>query len=472
MPEATLDVLEQPTASCFTDNALAFLADFDLGTAPAEAIRRATDAITDTLGCAVLGARQDLEPRLRSALFGDIRAAALANELAPATLARGRQDAQGTAALYLGALAHAADFDDISHPAYCHATALLLPALLVRGAVLGRSGRDLLDAYLVGVEVLGQLGRQIDKDETPAWHPTSMLGTIGATAALCRLERLPTPTARAALSIAASMACGVRENFGTMTKPVHCGFPGRSAILATRLAASGLTSAARGVDGRHGMLEVFARLAPWGAKPWGAPLEVMTETGLALKAYPSCAATHPAIDASRALAARLDVASVVRVRVGMSRYALRPLIYEWPETPLEAKFSLRHCVATALLDREVTLASFEPASIARPALRRLMELVEYGPDERVIDDREFAAVVRVELADGRAQEERVDVASGKPGNWLTAEHLARKFRDCAGEGARAMALHGLAQRVAEDVSVAALLSALAASLAEAASDRP
>ena len=454
----------------FTTALTAFARSFRLDDAPQAARGRVGDAITDTLGCIVLGARQTLERPLRQALFDGLASGDLAGEFARDTLQRSRRDAQATLSLYLGTLAHAADFDDISHPAYCHATALILPALLVRGAVLGRSGRDIMAAHMVGVEVLGQLGRMIDKDRVPAWHPTSMLGTIGATAALCHLERVSAETIRGALSIAASMACGVRENFGTMTKPLHCGFPGRSAILATSLAQAGLTAAARGIDGTHGMLEVFATIAPWQPKPWGAPLEVMTETGLALKAYPSCAATHPAIDACLALRAELGAEAMARlaaVQVGMSRFAMRPLIHETPATELEAKFCLRYCVATALLDGAVTLDSFSPEAIARPEIAALMARISHRIDPLVADDREFAAIVRVAGPEGTQAERRVDVASGKPGNWLSPAQLDRKFQDCAGAGPRAAALREAAGDLAGAISAQALLAALAGALGEA-----
>jgi 2-methylcitrate dehydratase PrpD len=463
----TVDQTDQRTD--LAGDLMAFSTGFDLAQVPAEAIQRVRDAITDTLGCMVLGARETLEPKLRAALFENLPHGDLGAEFAPERLRLLRRDGQATLALYLGTLAHAADYDDISHPAYCHATALILPALLVRGAVIGASGRDILAAHMVGVEMLGQLGRAIDKDKVPAWHPTAMLGTVGATAALCHLENLPPDVTRAALSMAASMACGVRENFGTMTKPLHCGFPGRSAILATSLAAQGFSAAERGIDGQHGMLAVYAHPGAWDPKAWGAPLEVMTHTGLALKAYPSCAATHPAIDATLALRARAGAGGVRRIDIGMSRFAMRPLIHEWPQTGLEAKFCLRYCVATALVAGTVGLSSFSAPALADPAVAAAMRLVSHRIDKLVEDDREFAAIVSITLDDGTVLTERVDVASGKPGNWLSPERLSQKFAECAGTSEAATALLAEASAIAGEATAAVLLARLAACLAEAVS---
>lgn len=426
----------------FGEDLVRFVERFESADVPLSARARAADAITDTLGCMVLGARQPLEPILREALFGESGGAVpLREKLSSGGLTGTATDAQGAAALYLGTLAHASDYDDISHPAYCHSTAALLPPLLVRGALIGANGQDLMTAYLIGHEVLGQLGRRLNTGHyRRGWHATSTLGTLGATAALCRLERLPAEKARMALGAAASMACGVQENFGTMAKPLHAGLPGRTAILAVRLAASGFTSSTEALDGARGFFAVFGGEADAGhPKGWAEPLEIMTENGIALKAYPSCAATHAGIDAARALRRRCDIAgpsAIKHVQVGISRFALQPLLHDWPSTPLEAKFSMRFCVAAALLDGNVDLATFTEENLARPALKMVMERITVAVDERVAEDREFATIVTIQQEGGRIEAERVKVASGKPGNWLDREQLRAKFRECVGPQAR------------------------------------
>lgn len=458
-----------PIPGRFAAEAAAFIETLRLQSLPRQAIERAVDAVTDTLGCMVLGARQPLEAPLRRALFGRSReeagASVLARVLAHESWADAAAETQGTAAMYLGALAHAADFDDISHPAYCHATALLLPPLLVRAAASGYEGLALLRAYLVGVETMGQLGRRLNTVHYEAgWHATSTLGTIAATAAVAALDDLAPLQTITALGIAASLACGVRQNFGSMTKPLHAGLPGRSAILATRLAAEGFTSAAQALDGRFGFFRTFGGAAePGHDKPWGDPLEVLTENGLALKAYPCCAATHAAIDAARALARRHVAPSLQHVRVGVSRFAVEPLIYVRPSTPLEAKFCMPYCIAVALHDGNVTLDSFTPEAINRPEIVALMDRIVMEVDERVADDREFASVLDVSLKDGGTDVERVDVASGKPARWMTASDLEHKFFSCCGQGrghGSTRALFEQARRLADAGSVRPLQAAL------------
>jgi 2-methylcitrate dehydratase PrpD len=457
-------------ANSFINGLTGFSRGFRSAALPDEALRRSIDAITDTIACAVLGARQPLEPRLRRTLFGaQAGKKDLGEVLSPASLKKAGTDAQGSVALYLGTLAHAADFDDISHPAYCHASALLLPGLLVRAAITGRSGADLVRAHIFGFEVLGQLGRRLNPAHYErGWHSTGTLGTVAATAAICHLENFSAEATRTALGIAASLAGGVRENFGTMTKPLHAGLAARSAILATRLAAEDFTSAADGIEGKNGFFKVLGGSAqPKYRKDWGAPLEIMTEHGIGLKAFPCCAATHPAIDAAMAVRKALGNPAwgdIESVRVGATRLSQEPLAHDDPHDALEAKFSMPYAVSTALCDGIVNQRSFTEAQVQRADIRAVMQRVTWGVDERVADDTEFAAIVEVKLKSGKTHTQRIDVASGKPGNWLTSEAVRGKFEDCLGDsakGAQGKALYESARGLYQSDSMESLQVSLA-----------
>ena len=460
----------------FSDGLIRFCRTFRTQPLAAETVRRSTDAITDTLACMVLGVGQALEPKLRRALFSPQSLTDVLAQFVPAVLRVGSTDAQGSAALYLGTLAHAADFDDISHPAYCHATALLLPALLIRGAVLGVSGEDLIRAHVVGIETLGQLGRRLNTAHYErGWHTTGTFGAIGATAALAFLEGFTDEQMRGALGVSASLASGVRQNFGTMTKPLHAGLAARSAILATRLAEQDFTCAPDAIEGKFGFMKVFGGQAPASyAKHWGQPLEILTETGIGLKAYPCCAATHPAIDATRVLRERLKGTSfedIESMRVGASRFAMQPLIYDIPTTGLEGKFSMRYCIASTMIDGGVKIGTFEADQIRRPTIERLMKKIKVEIDPLVADDHEFAAIVDLKLKSGQEESIRIDVASGKPGNWLTEALLKEKFFDCLGANRHASktgkTLFETAQQLGMQDSIDSLYQTLLQTLGEA-----
>jgi 2-methylcitrate dehydratase PrpD len=339
----------------------------------------------------------------------------------------------------------------------------------------GVSGEDLIRAHVVGIETLGQLGRRLNTAHYErGWHTTGTFGAIGATAALAFLEKFTDEQMRGALGVSASLASGVRQNFGTMTKPLHAGLAARSAILATRLAEQDFTCAPDAIEGKFGFMKVFGGAAPASyAKAWGQPLEILTETGIGLKAYPCCAATHPAIDATRALRETLSGSSVEdieSVRVGASRFAMQPLIYDIPTTGLEGKFSMRYCIASAMIDGAVKIGTFEPDQIKRPAIERLMTKITVEIDPLVADDHEFAAIVDLKLKSGREESIRIDVASGKPGNWLSAALLKEKFFDCLGaerlNSQPGQALFVAAQHLATQNSIEALYRALVQTLGE------
>ena len=121
------------------------------------------------------------------------------------------------------------------------------PAALAAAEGADASGRELLEAGIVGFEVVSRLGRSAGGDRGDhyerGFHGTSVFGVFGATAAACRVMGLDADAARNAFGIAASAAKGVRANYGTMTKPLHAGEASRAGVMAALLAAEGFTEA-------------------------------------------------------------------------------------------------------------------------------------------------------------------------------------------------------------------------------------
>jgi 2-methylcitrate dehydratase PrpD len=223
-----------------------------------------------------------------------------------------------------------------------------------------------------------------------------------------------------------------------MAKPLHAGYAARSAVLAALLAKNGCVASPEALTHKYGFFSVFnggEGISRERFSGWGAPFEILTESGIGLKLYPSCAATHPAIEAAekhrRALDGKVD--AIAKVRVGMSEFATEPLIYVVPETSLQAKFSMHYCVAAALTREQVTLNTFSAEAIADTRTLALLDKVETYIDDRVRDDHEFAAVVSVDTTDKKTREELVRIAPGKPQRWFTRNQLERKFMDCCEE---------------------------------------
>ncbi len=435
------------------------VADSDL---PALARRRAVDAITDCVGCMLAGASEPIADAVAGAIAGGSGDALLAG--------RSQRASPGDAALFNGALAHALDYDDTNHPAYAHPSAVLVPAMLALAPLARFTGRELVTAYVLGFEVFGKLGRALNTAHyTRGWHATATFGTIAAAVAAGRLLRLDEARMSAALGIAASTAGGLRANFGTMVKPLHAGCAARNGVLAALLARAGLDASEAAFDHDYGFLRLFAGDVPADPAPlasWGEPLEILTPYGLALKPYPSCGATHTAIEAAAAIHRELAGTPVESVRAGVSGLAFAPLIHVMPDRPLAGKFSLHFCVAAALLEGDVTLATFTQRRIDDPRIRELIRRTTMVADPRVGDGAEFPSIVEVRAADGRRLERFVPLAQGKPERWFPPERIRAKFDDCtrAFDGAAAVfdALRAIDADAPPDGAPATLLGAMRA----------
>jgi len=415
-----------------------FIAGFPADRIPSPAFEAATRAVLDTLGVALAGA---VEPP-----------AALAARLAPdlpagsAVWGQNRRSTPAYAALINGAAAHALDYDDVQHSLRGHPSAPTLPALFAVAEAAGRSGRELLAAYVIADEVAGRLGEAIGAPHYIAgWHNTSTLGALAAAAGCARLLGLgPGETCRA-LGIAASMASGLKKNFGTMTKPLHAGLAARVGVEAATLAGLGFTADDSILDGPLGFLTVYAAGGPIKAEALAGGLGErwqVLDPGIAVKVYPCCAETHRALDAVFLLlgAEPFRPEDVEAVEVLVSPVGT-PLIHTSPQTGLEGKFSIEYCLAAALLDRQINLATFTDGMVNRPEVRALMARVKRVWHESLPvgsglqDDLRSGAdipLVKVYLKDGRVLSRRVEEPKGDPKNPVSWDELLAKFRDCAG----------------------------------------
>ncbi len=412
------------------------LAEFVAGTVPgripAAARAEAKWAILDTLGVMLAGSREEVSGLVarwvRDAGGSPETTVAGWGFRAPAT----------EAAMVNGVSAHALDYDDVSISMRGHPSAPLVPAVLALAEKLGSPGTEVIDAYVLGFEVQARLGRAIGEEHYAlGWHATSTFGTIGAAAACARLLHLDADRTQAALGIAASLASGIQQNFGSMTKPLHAGWAARSGLVAASLAAAGLTADRTPLEGPRG----FVRVMSGGQAPDVAALMEhlgeewdITTAGIGVKLYPCCYATHRAVDAALEIRQSypLTPGDVRELHVVVSPGTLLPLVRRQPQTGLEGKFSLGYCLAAALLDGAVTLDSFSDAAVRRPEARRLMDLVrveEGGPPAQFPIGG--SAEVRVITIAGAEHRARVEIPRGDPRRPLTREERVAKFRQCA-----------------------------------------
>ncbi|HVY15439.1 MAG TPA: MmgE/PrpD family protein [Rhodopila sp.] len=343
------------------------------------------------------------------------------------------------AALLNGTAAHALDWDDVLDPAMNHPSAALVPALLALGEQEGASGPACLDAYLTGFEIMARLGEAMNLAHYHrGWHTTLSLGATGVAAACARLLGLSAEAARHAIGLSISMAGGSKRQFGSMAKPLHAGLAAKNGLLAAELAAAGVTAAAEVFEGAWGYVEMttgagapgFASVLP----RFGDP-PAMAQYGVWTKLYPCCASTHRPVDAMRALAAehRFGAADLEDAACWVSAVSNANLRFADPASPSEARFSLQYTVAAALTDGTLTMDSFTPAQIARPAVRALFPRIRMLVDPALPGDTHAAesreaARVMVRLRDGRQLEHHVIDPRGHPGDPANEAELEDKFR--------------------------------------------
>jgi 2-methylcitrate dehydratase PrpD len=245
-------------------------------------------------------------------------------------------------------------------------------------------------------------------------------------------------TARA-LALAASFACGIKANFGTMTKPLHVGHIGRNGLFAALIAERGFESNPAALEHKQGWLEVFnGKGNYWPERMfegWGAPWEIETAE-MGLKQFPCCGSTHPAIAMMLALVREEDVTAdaVAAIEILAHRRRLPHTNNPDPRTPLGAKFSIQYCTARALADGAVRLRDFEGDAVMDERVRRLLPIITTGLHPDMPDDspKQFGAEVAVTLKDGRRLARRIDHLVCRGGdNPMSSEELFEKFEDCA-----------------------------------------
>jgi len=424
-----------------------FVAKLALTDCPEAAIARARGAALDSLGVMLAGAA---EPVARA-----VRAVARLEGGTPLCTVFGTtlRASPTWAALANGVAGHAHDFDDTSFALMGHPSVPLLATALACAEAEPTDGAALVAAYIAGFEVDAALGLALNPAHyTRGWHATSSIGTIGCTAAAARLLRLDVGQTSHALAIAVSLASGLKENFGSMTKPYHAGHAARNGVLAAMLAREGMTASESALDGRQGYAAAFsaAALAPDALDGLGRDWQIVA-SGIAVKPYPSCALTHAAIDALLDLRAAQDLAvrDIAEVEVGVNRVVPDVLRHGRPSTPLERKFSMQFCAAAALADGAVTLESFEDAPLS-DGVRTLLPRVRMVVDPTLPEGLEQHAWTRVtvRLADGRTLAVPARGARGHPDQPLSDAQLAAKFLGCAGRVLAHDEAEGLAAQIA------------------------
>jgi 2-methylcitrate dehydratase PrpD len=410
---------------------------------PREAVSLAKQCIIDGLGVILAGSAA----RGTTIVRDYVRAG---KEVGEATVLGGETFScrAASAALVNGTAGHALDFDDTqlsSSPdrifgLLTHPTIPPLAASLAVGERLGVSGRQFLEAYLVGFEVECKMAEAINPTHYQnGFHSSGTFGTFGAMVSAAKLLGLDAESLGNALAIASSMSSGIRLNFGTMTKPLHVGRAAQNGVIAAELAAAGHTGGKEALDSPWGYFRVFTLGAGFDANQivgaLGNPPSIVSP-GVSLKPYPCGSLGHPSMDAMLKLVLTHDVkpeqVKAIRFRAGSN--ILNPLRYPIARTELEAKFCPAFMMSSLVLRRKAGIHEFSDEFVQSAPVQQMMQKVTTVRDQ-AIEARGFdrmRSIIEVDLTDGRTLVQEADERyRGGPEKPFTREELHRKFTDCA-----------------------------------------
>lgn len=350
------------------------------------------------------------------------------------------------AARVLGTAGHAHDWDDtqVSHDPdhvyglLTHPTVPTLTAALTVAQRLGDvDGRRLMLAFQAGFEVECKLSEWMRPDHYRRGHHSSgTVGTFGACAAAAKLLALTGKELRHAFGIAASLAAGIRCNFGTMTKPLHVGRAAENGVTAALLAARGFTADPDALDGRWGFLQVLGGgfSEDKAAKGFGAPLSIVSP-GVSIKPYPSGILTHQSMDAMLRLVTEHDVQpeAIEQITFYAGSNILEPIRYERAENYLQAKFSMAALLAMIALYRRAGRREFTDECVSSEAMQKMQRRIETRLDP-AIEAMGFDLIrsrIELDTTDGRHLVQWADERyRGGPQLPMSDEEVVAKFRDC------------------------------------------
>src|SRR3954471_22316116 len=220
--------------------------------------REAHRTFLNWVGCAI-GAAKHESAEATLAAIRELQPAAQS-----AVLGRADRIDMASAALVNGITSHTFDFDDTHLKTIIHPAGPVASALLALAEVTGASGRDVVDALVLGIDVACRMGNALYPEHYDrGWHITGSTGTLGAAAGCARLMKLDEQHTAWALGIAASQPIGMREQFGTMTKPFHPGAAARAGLTSALLAKNGFTASERAIEAPRGYAQVVSTKCDW-----------------------------------------------------------------------------------------------------------------------------------------------------------------------------------------------------------------
>jgi 2-methylcitrate dehydratase PrpD len=418
------------------------LSDFVVGLSYEDLLPATVDAakrhLLDIVGVGLLGSQQPVAAR---ALVG-IDALAASAGGAQVWGASARLPAP-LAAMANGVASHVLDFDDTHTDSITHGSAILGPLVFALGEEMGRSGKDLIVAFVAGWEVLARVGlASRGSFHKRGFHTTSVAGIFGAVAAAGKLLGLSRDEMSHAFGLCGSQASGVSEYLsnGSSSKSFHPGWAAHAAIIAAHLAKAGMTGPMTIFEGRYSLFRTYGLIEDCALDELTADLGRRWETTrISIKPYPCCHFAHAFIDCARGLREKgLRAEDIDRLECVVPEIEVALICEPFaqklrPENPYGAKFSLPYLVAAGLIDGTVGQKTFTMASIGRADLLALADRVTYrlAREGETTFPKYFPGWIQGRRQDGTPIEQRLDVNYGNPDNPMRDDDIVAKFRDNA-----------------------------------------
>lgn len=359
-------------------------------------------------------------------------ALAAVNELSPAPqaslLGRTEKVDMANAAMINGISSHTFDFDDTHLKTIIHPAGPVASAVLALGEHIGATGRAMLDALVLGIEVSCRVGNAVYPNHYDrGWHITGSTGMLGSAAACSRLLGLDAERTQMALGIAASQPIGLREQFGTMTKPFHPGGAAKAGLMAALMAKHGYTASKRALEAPRGLMQVFSDKTDWSeiTERLGETWEIALNT---YKPFACGIVIHPSIDGCVQLRNQHDLKpeQIAKVTLKVHSLVLELTGKKTPADGLQAKFSVYHSCAAGLIFGRAGEHEYADEIVNRPDVVALRSKVE-----AIVDDSidEASADLTIETTDGRTLHVFVEHAIGSVERPMSDEQLKAKFVD-------------------------------------------
>lgn len=407
---------------------------------PQEVIELGKKSILDGLGLALAGSRAETGSISRKY----IEQVGVCNGKAT-IIGSAQKTSPRFAALVNGISIHADDFDDTQLAAakdrvyglLMHPTVPVLPAIFALAEQRAVSGKEWMLAYHLGAEVECKIAEAIaPRHYQDGFHTTGTCGPFGSAAACAKLLKFDLTKTLNAFGLAASQSGGLRENFGTMTKPFQAGHAAESGLFSAELVALGWTAAEQILEAERGFFHaaggsydpsaIMDRLG----NPW-----TFASPGVSLKPYPSGSLTHPAMtEVARLIEAhKIQATQVEKVDIGANHNMTSTLLHHQPKTGLEAKFSMEFCLAILLLEHKAGLGQFSDKVVQRADVQEMIRKINFyvDPEAESAGYDKMTSILKIHLTDSRVITGRADFGKGSPANPMTFEDAATKFRGCA-----------------------------------------